>query len=111
VTANSNVGEWRRIASVAELLVERRLVRTVDATPILVLYAGGQIVAVQNRCTHLGMPLRDGRLMGGTITCPFHGACFDLKTGRALAGPAVSPLRLFRVRTEGDDILVHTLLD
>jgi nitrite reductase/ring-hydroxylating ferredoxin subunit len=93
---------------VAELSLERRLVCTVDAIPILVLYSGRQVVAVQDQCTHLGMPLHDGRLMAGTITCPFHGACFDLKTGRALAGPAVFPLRTYPVRTEGDDIFVDT---
>jgi nitrite reductase/ring-hydroxylating ferredoxin subunit len=99
-------GDWCRVASVGELSRQRRLVCTVGAIQILICYSGGEVVAVQDQCTHLGMPLHDGRLMGGTITCPFHGACFDLKTGRAIAGPAVSSLRSYRVRIAGDDIFI-----
>jgi nitrite reductase/ring-hydroxylating ferredoxin subunit len=43
--------------------------------------------------------------MAGQITCPFHGACFDLKTGAAVSGPAVFPLQRFPARLEGDDVV------
>jgi 3-phenylpropionate/trans-cinnamate dioxygenase ferredoxin subunit len=45
--------------------------------------------------------------MAGQITCPLHGACFDLRTGTALSGPAVAPLRRFEARIEGDRVEVR----
>jgi 3-phenylpropionate/trans-cinnamate dioxygenase ferredoxin subunit len=99
--------DWRRVASVTELRVKRRLVCTLDGADVLICHSGGELVAVQDVCTHLGKPLHEGRIMGGTITCPYHGACFDLRTGRAIAGPAVSPLRSYNVRSDGDDVYIE----
>jgi nitrite reductase/ring-hydroxylating ferredoxin subunit len=57
-------------------------------------------VVLHDYCTHLGESLYGGRVMAGQISCPFHGACFDLKSGAAVSGPAVSPLRVFPARLE-----------
>jgi 3-phenylpropionate/trans-cinnamate dioxygenase ferredoxin subunit len=65
----------------------------------------GEVIVLHDYCTHLGKPLAGGRVMGGQITCPFHGACFDLITGAAVSGPAVFPLHRFPARLEGENIL------
>jgi len=62
---------------------------------------------VDNRCTHLEMPLEEGRVIGGQIICPFHGACFNLRTGAAVSGPAVSPLVTHNVRVEEGRVYVE----
>ena len=67
----------------------------------------GEIYAVHDRCTHAEVPLSDGPLEGRQIVCPWHGAMFDLKTGRATCGPAVDPVRCYPVTVEKDRIVVH----
>jgi len=74
---------------------------------LLLVRVGEEVFAVRNQCTHLGQPLTGGRMIGRQITCPFHGACFDLRTGRAIAGPAVVPLSCLQVRIENGRILLQ----
>lgn len=45
---------------------------------------GGAVQAFENRCPHLGLPLTKGKLVDGTVTCPFHGSRFDLCSGTNL---------------------------
>jgi len=97
---------WIPIAMLADFGTVRKLVRTVDGAELLLVRLGADVVAVDNRCSHLGQPLDRGRVMSGQITCPFHGACFDLRSGAALSGPAVSGLRCHAVLIEGDRVLV-----
>jgi nitrite reductase/ring-hydroxylating ferredoxin subunit len=49
---------------------------------------GGRLQAFENRCPHTGGPLSLGKVDGSTVVCPWHGARFELSTGRCLAGPA-----------------------
>jgi 3-phenylpropionate/trans-cinnamate dioxygenase ferredoxin subunit len=64
----------------------------------------GEIYAVDDRCTHAAVPLSGGPLEGRQIVCPWHGAMFDMKTGRATCGPAVDPVRCYTVHVEDDTI-------
>ncbi len=95
---------WIRVATLEDFRGGRQLARQVGELQLLVVRTGGECLVIEDRCTHLGKSLLGGRLMAGQITCPFHGACFDLKTGAAVSGPAVSPLRLFPVRMDGETI-------
>ena len=97
---------WVHMCSLAELSGLRMLRRQVEGVDVLVCRVGSEILAIHNVCTHLGKRLDGGRLMSGQIQCPFHGACFDLRTGHAVSGPAVFPLHRFAVRTEGDELLI-----
>lgn len=94
------------VASLRELAIARRLVREVGGVSVVLVKTGASVVAFRNACTHLGLPLDQGRIIAGQIHCPYHGACFELSTGRAMSGPAVAPLQRFAVRVEGDDIYV-----
>lgn len=70
---------------------------------------GGELLAIEDRCTHDDGPLCDGYWDTATCTieCPRHGANFDLRTGRALTLPAYLPARTFPVRVEGGDVSVE----
>lgn len=104
--APANSASWIQIAVLEEFQGQRQIMRVVGGLEVLLLRVGGDIIAVNNHCTHLGKSLQGGRIMGTQLTCPFHGACFDLKSGAALSGPAVAPLHLFPARIDGENILV-----
>jgi nitrite reductase/ring-hydroxylating ferredoxin subunit/hemoglobin-like flavoprotein len=58
--------------------------------------------ATQGECTHKQGPLSEGELDGSIVTCPYHGAQFDVCTGAVQRGPATQPLKTYRVAVEGD---------
>lgn len=60
----------------------------------------GAYFATQNACTHMEGPLCEGDLAGFTVTCPFHGAQFDVRDGRVLAGPATQALKTYKVTVQ-----------
>lgn len=98
--------QWVRVASLSEFGEKRRLVREVGGVAILFLQTAAGVVAVRNSCTHLGKPLDQGRVMAGRIYCPFHGACFDLATGEAVSGPAVTSLQRYAAKVEGGEVFL-----
>jgi 3-phenylpropionate/trans-cinnamate dioxygenase ferredoxin subunit len=66
----------------------------------------GEVYAFQDNCTHRDFPLSQGELDGCAVTCDWHGAMFDVRTGRALCLPAVKPIRTYACRVEEGAILV-----
>jgi nitrite reductase/ring-hydroxylating ferredoxin subunit len=97
---------WVAFCSTSEFASQRKLMRVVDGMQVLLCRYGDHMVAIHNYCTHLGKPLDQGRIMGGRIYCPYHGASFDLDTGKAVSGPAVSSLHRFPVRVTGEHIFI-----
>ena len=67
-----------------------------------VFNVAGRFCATQAKCTHRGGPLNEGKLEGSTVTCPWHGAQFDVCTGAVLRGPATEPVKEYRVIVEGE---------
>jgi 3-phenylpropionate/trans-cinnamate dioxygenase ferredoxin subunit len=83
-------------------------VRTFEAqgTSIAVCNVGGQFYAIGNLCTHDNGPLGQGQLVDDQVECPRHGARFDVKTGKALCLPAVTPVPTYSVEIRGEEIWV-----
>ncbi len=67
---------------------------------------GDDLFAIGATCTHYNGPLADGLLTGETIRCPWHHACFDVRTGEAVAAPALSPVACFSVLRKGSRVVV-----
>ncbi len=74
----------------------------VEGENVAVYHVGDKFFATQEACTHQGGPLSEGTLEGDCITCPIHGSRFDVTNGAVVRGPAMQPLRTYRVDFQDD---------
>jgi len=83
--------------------------KLVDAAgkKIALFNVDGTFYAIDETCTHRGGPLSEGMLIGIEVTCPWHGAVFDVRTGSVLRPPAPKDVARYNVRVEGEDIEVE----
>ncbi|MBN1666341.1 MAG: non-heme iron oxygenase ferredoxin subunit [Anaerolineales bacterium] len=99
------------IGQVDELENGGRLFVEVDNLPIVVFRVADEVFAIADTCSHEDAPLGDGHLQGYEIICPRHGARFDVRTGKALALPAVVDIPAYPVRIREGQIEVGIPLE
>lgn len=88
--------------ALADLPLDGKTVVKFGRLPVLLCRTDDGIYALRNECSHAYAELDCGRIRDGWISCPLHGARFDLATGEALKGPATDPVETFAVRvTDG----------
>ncbi len=80
---------------------------------LLLTNVEGTYYAIDNKCPHMGGSLYEGKLDGGTITCPKHGSVFDVSTGKVVKNGKivfinlkVNDTKVYPVKIEGNDILI-----
>ena len=66
----------------------------------------GTVLAIADTCSHRGGPLSEGEVEGTIVTCPWHGACFDLRSGASLGPPATQGVKRYQVAVKGNDVLL-----
>ena len=76
----------------------------VGGKKIALFNVDGTYHAIDDTCTHVGGPLSEGSIAGNVVTCPWHGATFDVTSGSTLGGPAPSGVSCYTVRVTGDEI-------
>jgi NADPH-dependent 2,4-dienoyl-CoA reductase/sulfur reductase-like enzyme/nitrite reductase/ring-hydroxylating ferredoxin subunit len=74
--------------------------------PVVLARVGDEILAVAATCTHYSGPLAQGLVVGDTIRCPWHHACFSLRTGEALGAPAFDPLAKWKVERKDGKVFI-----
>src|SRR6266700_495243 len=74
---------------------------------IAIFNVEGAFYAIDDTCTHRGGPLSQGVVSGTTVTCPWHRAQFDLKTGGVLTPPAPQGVASYKVVVEGDNVSIE----
>jgi NADPH-dependent 2,4-dienoyl-CoA reductase/sulfur reductase-like enzyme/nitrite reductase/ring-hydroxylating ferredoxin subunit len=77
---------------------------------VVLARSGDELFAIRAHCSHYRGPLAKGIIVGDTVRCPWHHACFSLRTGEALRAPALDPIACWRVDREGDQVFVREKL-
>lgn len=101
------MSEPTKIANRDEIEPGGRMSVVVDDIPALLIRVGDDYYCIEDTCTHDGQAMTDGPVAGGEITCPRHGARFDIATGKALCMPATEPIATFDVDVRDDGIYVN----
>jgi NADPH-dependent 2,4-dienoyl-CoA reductase/sulfur reductase-like enzyme/nitrite reductase/ring-hydroxylating ferredoxin subunit len=78
---------------------------------VLLARRGAELFAIGAECTHYHGPLAEGLLVDDTVRCPWHHACFSLRTGEAVRAPALNPVACWRVERRGDTVYVREKLE
>ncbi|MEO7039680.1 MAG: FAD-dependent oxidoreductase [Gemmatimonadaceae bacterium] len=73
---------------------------------VLLSRRDGEVFAISATCTHYSGPLGEGLLVGDTVRCPWHHACFSLRTGEAISAPALDPVSRWEIERRDNDIVV-----
>jgi NADPH-dependent 2,4-dienoyl-CoA reductase/sulfur reductase-like enzyme/nitrite reductase/ring-hydroxylating ferredoxin subunit len=81
------------------------------AEPVLLVRRGDELFAIGAVCTHYGGPLSDGLLVDDTVRCPWHHACFSLRTGEPLRAPALNPVSRWRAEEVGGAVYVREKME
>ena len=97
-----------RIENAKDIASGEMRVFDVAGTKVNIASVDGQLLAVDDTCTHKACSLAEGKLDGTTVTCPCHGSQFDVTTGEVLRGPAQQPVRSRLVQLEGESLLVES---
>ncbi len=101
------MGETHKVAETKNLPDGEMTAVEVGGQSIALFNVKGTYYAISDTCTHRGGPLSEGAVEGTTVTCPWHGAKFDLATGNVLSPPALSEVSCYKVHVEGDDIKIE----
>ena len=98
-----------RVAALAELPDGSVMGVEAGGRRICLANCEGQVYAFSDNCSHRDFPLSNGELDAEdcTITCEWHGAAFDVRSGRPLCLPATNPIRTYSCRVEDGQILVE----
>ena len=92
--------------ALAELAENVPLLGHADGKAVMLVRTGSTVRAVGAVCTHYSGPLAEGLIVGETVRCPWHHACFDLRTGEALGAPALDPIACYAVVRDGARVSV-----
>ena len=101
------MSDFVTVAKTTEIAPGTVKVVRIDGVPIGVANVDGEYYAFADVCTHDDGPVAEGELDEYLIECPRHGARFDIRTGAVKLLPAVTPIPVYPLRIEGDEIQVN----
>ena len=98
---------FRKVAGARDVPAGQGKMVHVGGKHIALFNVDGTYYAIDDTCTHKGGPLSEGTLQGSKVTCPWHGATFDVATGEVVSPPAPIGVSRYNVRVVGDDIEIE----
>jgi NADPH-dependent 2,4-dienoyl-CoA reductase/sulfur reductase-like enzyme/nitrite reductase/ring-hydroxylating ferredoxin subunit len=109
-TSQTNKPDFKAGFPVRDLPDGQMISGQADGEEVALVRRGDEFFAIAAHCTHYGGPLAKGLIVGDTVRCPLHHACFSLRNGEALRAPAFDPVSCWRVERVGDKIFVREKL-
>ena len=101
------MSELIKVANKSDIAEGKAITVSANNKQIAIFNLAGQFYAIADECSHAGGPLSEGEVEGTTVTCPWHGATFNITTGDALSAPAFDGVSKFKVVVDGDDIKIE----
>ena len=101
------MAEYVKVAKTGRIAPGEAQAVEVGARRIALFNIEGTYHAIDDTCSHRGGPLSEGMVVGTEVTCPWHGAVFDVRTGGVLGAPAPQDVTRYAVRIEGEDIEIE----
>ena len=98
------MADFVKVARVDEIGTGQARLIEVKGKQIALFNINGDFFAIDNMCTHEEASLAEGQIMGHEVTCPLHGAKFDVRTGEVLGPPAYDDVTCYSVRVVGSDV-------
>lgn len=96
-----------RVFSYKELAPGQLAYTDLDGLPIALANVNGTIYAFGDSCRHEGGPLSAGLLIDDTVTCPWHGWTYNVRTGKSIVPPIGLRIPTYQVVIEGDDVFLE----
>ncbi len=101
------MGQLIKVAETNEVPPGMAKAVDVEGRAVALFNIDGSYYAIDDTCTHKGGPLSEGAVEGTTVTCPWHGATYDVTTGNVLGPPAPEGVVSYKVQIDGNDIKVE----
>ena len=104
---NHDMSELHKVASKNDVGPGQCISVEVGGQQVALFNVEGSYYAIGDTCTHKGASLSEGEADSTIVTCPWHGARFDLRTGDAAGGPAPTGVPAYRVVVDDDDVKIE----
>ena len=101
------MSQFVKVAKTDEVALGEGKVVEAGGKRIAIFNIDGTFYAIDDTCTHRGGPLSEGMVAGTEVTCPWHGAVFDVTSGSVLGAPAPRDVASYAVRIDGEEIQVE----
>ncbi len=101
------MGQMVKVANTGDVPEGHGIVVEAAGRDVALFHVDGKYFAIDGTCTHRGGPLAEGELNGNVVTCPWHGATFDVTSGEALSPPAPSGVTCCKVQVDGSEIKIE----
>jgi nitrite reductase/ring-hydroxylating ferredoxin subunit len=101
------VGELIKVAETQDLPPGTAIAVEVQGCNVALFNIGDTYYAIDDTCTHQGGPLSEGTVEGKVVTCPWHGATYDVTTGKVLGPPAPEGVTRYNVQVDGEDVKIE----
>jgi 3-phenylpropionate/trans-cinnamate dioxygenase ferredoxin component len=101
------MADFLKVARVEEIEEGATLALEADGELVCLAKVAGCIHAFTDNCTHISGPLNQGELAGYVLTCPWHGAQFDVRTGKVVRGPARQDILTYPVKVEDNAVFIQ----
>ena len=101
------MGEMVKVAKKGDVSQGQGVAVEAAGRKIALFNVGGKFYAIDDECSHAGGSLSEGTLDGLTVTCPWHGAEFNIQTGQVVSPPAENNVKGYKVVVDGEDIKIE----